>query len=339
MANLMLTKQCNLHCSYCFANEFVHRQSDVMNYENFLYCLNFLSSHPGERIGLIGGEPTLYPQLRQALARLIDSPFSSVCLFTNGILLDQYFNELRNSKFQILINLNHPHASGAENYLHTLDNIREMIHHLYMRDQVGLSLNIHSPDQDFEYILEVLQLYGFRKLRLSIAVPNLEVNRGFDPLVYFKNMLPSVRSLLKRLLEMDVAPVFDCNYLPFCLLTNDDRVLFSKYKSTMRRSNLLSTNPICAPVLDILPDLHVVRCFGMSGVHKAWLPDFRSVDELRRHFLAHIDAIAYRILPSEQCRSCSDLICGRCSGGCYAYRQKAIQEANTMLDVRFGGIS
>lgn len=31
MANLMITKQCNLHCEYCFANEFVGNDNkDIM---------------------------------------------------------------------------------------------------------------------------------------------------------------------------------------------------------------------------------------------------------------------------------------------------------------------
>ena len=46
MANLMITKQCNLHCSYCFANEFVNKQKDIMSFENFMKCMKFLSYNP-----------------------------------------------------------------------------------------------------------------------------------------------------------------------------------------------------------------------------------------------------------------------------------------------------
>lgn len=338
MANLMLTKQCNLHCSYCFANEFVNRQSDVMSFDNFLLCLKFLSQNPRERIGLIGGEPTLYPEFHQVLVRLINSPFSSVCLFTNGILLDHYFNELRNSKFQILINLNSPDIIGPDHYQHILDNINEMMLHLYMRDQVGIGLNIHSAKQDFDYLLRVLKDYQFRKLRLSIAVPNIDADRRKDPLQFFEKMLPTIRRLVKILLQMDVAPVFDCNYIPVCLMTEEDRQLFSQYEETMKRSNLLAINPICTPVLDILPDLEVVRCFGMSNAYKASLFDFRNTEELKRHFQTQIDAIAYKILPSEKCRSCREYLRMRCSCGCYAYRQQAVVNANDYLDRTFGGI-
>lgn len=48
MANLMITKQCNLHCSYCFANEFVNKQKDIMSFENFMKCMKFLSYNPKE---------------------------------------------------------------------------------------------------------------------------------------------------------------------------------------------------------------------------------------------------------------------------------------------------
>ena len=67
MANLMITKQCNLKCTYCFANEFVNRQNDMMSYENFLKCLDFLMCDVNERIGIIGGEPTLHPNLKKML--------------------------------------------------------------------------------------------------------------------------------------------------------------------------------------------------------------------------------------------------------------------------------
>ncbi len=70
-----------------------------MSYETFEKALVFLSSDPNERIGLIGGEPTLHPDFQRMLVRLINSPFRSICIFTNGINLEPYFNELRNGRF------------------------------------------------------------------------------------------------------------------------------------------------------------------------------------------------------------------------------------------------
>ncbi len=335
MANIMLTKQCNLNCPYCFANEFVNRQSDVMSYEDFLYCLNFLSSNPRDRIGLIGGEPTTHPDFKKILIRLIDSPFSSICLFTNGILLDRFINELRNSKFQILINLNSPMQIGEKTFGIIMNNIRVMISEHYMKDQLCLSLNFYKPDMDFQYILDALSEFQFRRLRISIAVPNIAENRGVNPLAYFHEMEDPVRGLIVRLLEMDIAPVFDCNYPPVCLIKEEDKALFNKYAQTMCRSNLPKIHPICRPVLDILPDLRVVRCLGMSEFLKVSLKDFRNIEEIERHFYMVVDALAYNILPSKECRDCIEYITGKCSCGCYAYRLPQMTEAKAYLS-KFG---
>jgi len=336
MANLMLTKQCNLHCSYCFANEFVNQQSDVMSYENFLKCLRFLLSNPSTRIGLIGGEPTLHPELKQMLATLIDSPFKSVCLFTNGILLDRYFAELRNSKFQILINLNSPESVGQNLYDRTMDNLDQMINHLYMREQIELSLNIHSPGMDFEYMLDALKRFRQNRVRLSIAVPNIDEDRNLEPFAYFRSMEETVRTLIKALLEMDIAPCFDCNLPPLCLATKDDYALFCQHEKTMQRSNLNKGNPTCKPVIDILPDLRVVRCFGVSGYNKVNLLDFRNEEELKQYFSAEIDALAYHILPSENCRGCYEYAVGKCSCGCYAYRLNRMYQLKDYAEQEFG---
>lgn len=331
MANLMITKQCNLKCTYCFSNEFVNRQNDMMSYENFLKCLDFLMCDVNERIGIIGGEPTLHPNLKKMLVRLIDSPFSHVCLFTNGILLDRYFNELRNSKFQILINLNSPEMIGIKNFEHTFENANIMINELYMKEQVAFGLNVYSPDMNVGYIFDVLKELHQKKLRISVAVPNLDGDRNIDPLDYFKQMKPMLQKIVITLLEMDVAPWFDCNYIPTCILDDSDRDIASKYMSTLKRSNMMHTSPICQPVVDILPNLHVVRCFGMSDYYKVSLFDFKDISSLKRHFSAKIDGLAYQIFPSEKCGECMDYKAGNCSGGCYAYRSSKMKKAEAAI--------
>lgn len=338
MANLMLTKQCNLHCSYCFANEFVNQQTDIMSFDNFMNCLQFLSTDPNERIGLIGGEPTLHPDLKRMLVALIDSPFRSVCLFTNGLLLEPYFNELRNSKFLILINMNEPDIVGNQRYANVIKNCERMIKQFYMRDQVSFGINLYKYNMSFEYILDVLKRFQQKKLRISVSVPNIDEKRQMDPLEYFWKIKDTVRKLVKSLLEMGIAPQFDCNYIPYCLQTEEDKVLFMQYKEVLQRSNLVKSPPICSPVLDILPDLRVVRCFGLSGLYKVNLLDFRNVAEIKRHFEMEIDALAYHILPNENCRKCHDYIVGRCSCGCYAYRQTSIKRLRDSLKQETGEI-
>ena len=325
MANLMITKQCNLHCSYCFANEFVNKQKDIMSFENFMKCMKFLSYNPKERIGLIGGEPTTHPELDKILAAIIDSPFRSACLFTNGILLDQFINELRNARFQILINLNSPENIGRDAFDRIIDNMDEMVNHQYMREQVGVGINLYDTQMDYEYLLEVLERFRFTKVRVSVAVPNMEEGRKIDPLDYFHRMEGLVRRFVDNVVKINVAPNFDCNYLPACMFGEEDKNNYQKYKKVLNRSNLF-TNPICTPSIDILPALQVVRCFGLSDLYKVNLLNFRNTDEIRRHFMMEIDALAYHVLPNKKCDGCKEYQAGLCSCGCYAYRLAELRE-------------
>lgn len=336
MANLMIIKQCNLHCPYCFANEFVNKDTDLMSMETFEKCLYFLGKNPEERIGLIGGEPTLHPQFQQFLSRLIDSPFQNICIFTNGILLDRYFTELRNGKFIILINLNTPAVIGETLYNRIIDNIDQMINHLYMRDQVGIGLNIYDSEMNIEYLYDVLKRFHFKRVRISLAVPNITAERTVDPLAYFHKMKKKVCEIILELLKINVAPFFDCNYLPNCIFTDEDYELFRQYPEALKRSNLIWDTAICSPVLDILPDLRVVRCFAVSDFYKANLEDFRDIHELQRHFISEVDSLAYQILPSAECKSCHEYLAGKCSCGCYAYRLQKMKTLRSFICSEFG---
>ena len=62
--NLMVNNYCNLHCPYRFAQEEMHSKK-VMNItiENYKIFLDFLKKNDMDSVRLIGGEPTLHPDL------------------------------------------------------------------------------------------------------------------------------------------------------------------------------------------------------------------------------------------------------------------------------------
>ncbi len=325
MANLMLTKQCNLHCPYCFANEFVNKDSELMSLAAFSDALYFLSSSPNERIGLIGGEPTLHPQFKDMLAALIDSPFRFVSVFTNGIMLEPFFNELRDSRFHILINLNSPEKVGESRFNQIVQQIDTMMNRLYMRKQVSIGINIYQEDMDYGFFLDTIDRFRFKQVRVSVSVPNLDDQRNQNPLDYFRRMMPTVRRFVRDIVQLGAAPSFDCNYIPSCLITDEDILFLRQHETVTRNGNSLTGNHICSPVLDILPNLDVIRCFAMSDYHKVKMHDFKSIGEIRRHFELEIDHYAYSFPPSNDCISCHEYLVGQCSCGCYAYRLQSMR--------------
>ena len=105
MANIMITDVCNLHCPYCFANEFVNHARNDIEVDNFKKALEFILTNPTERVGLIGGEPTTHPNFKELLKILVeDKRVTNVVLFTNGVFMEPYIEILTNPKFHILVN-------------------------------------------------------------------------------------------------------------------------------------------------------------------------------------------------------------------------------------------
>ena len=63
MANILLTQKCNQKCPYCFAS--YNEGNDYISKENFVKAIKFLKKTPGEKIGLLGGEPLLHPEFAE----------------------------------------------------------------------------------------------------------------------------------------------------------------------------------------------------------------------------------------------------------------------------------
>ena len=155
MANIMITEQCNLHCEYCFANEFVNgNKKNEIAINDFKNILDFILGDGSEiQIGLIGGEPTLHSK--------------QVTLYTNGILLKDYADKLSNQKFHFLINCNDIKSKKMlfGQFMESLDMVFERV-----PERVALGSNFYKPDYDYQYILELLKRYPCKRLRVSIAV-------------------------------------------------------------------------------------------------------------------------------------------------------------------------
>jgi hypothetical protein len=129
---------------------------------------------------------------------------------------------------------------------------------------------------------------------------------------------------------------FDCNFLPGCVLTKDERdsvmaakevfyrALSRRYSEAFWQRSIVCETFNCTPVIDILPDLHAIRCFGLSEYSKQYIRDFQSIGELRDHYIRTIDRPAHNLWTSEACENCYDRECGACSGGCLLFKAQQL---------------
>ena len=337
MPNIMLTDVCNLRCPYCFANEFVNKDANEISFENFKKALDFIASDPNEKsVGLIGGEPTIHSKFREILKFLIeDERFARVIVYTNGIKINEFVDELSHPKFTFLINCNDIPDIGEKNFNRLLNNLDLFINERYMKDRISLGINFYKPDFNYEYILNILKKYNLDRLRFSVTVPNTVDNKNINALEYFNKYKEPILKFYKVMVENKIIPYYDCNKIPSCMFTKEDFLPYQNLIPNFDENNIfnnpnerLIVNDLvhCSPVVDIRHDLTAVRCFGLSDVTKVKISDFENIRELKQYYYHMVDAFASNSASSPLCLDCKKRKNGKCFGGCLAFKINDILE-------------
>ena len=335
MPNIMLTYRCNLKCPYCFANEFVNKESTDISLEAFDKACEFLTRDAPAYIGLIGGEPTLHRDFRTILQRIINNKLIQECVvYTNGLELNRFVHELTTPKFRMLVNCNSPKVTGQAAYQRLVQNLDSFIQVYYMGDRINLGINYYDDNMDYSYILELLKRYDLHRVRLSLTVPDFGNEEHPEALDSFLKRKEGLLKLLHVFDDHGIVPYYDCNKPPYCIWNDEEKAWLNSYveKYGVKESNLIGFQSVCYPVMDILPTLEVVRCFGMSTFEKVHIDDFLSITDIAAYFLSRIDSEAYRIAGSASCNDCYHRVTRHCLAGCIGYKSEKIRLMNNHND-------
>ncbi len=326
MANIMINNGCNLKCPYCFASQITAEDRFTITEAEFDRILEYMLKSNQKIVGIIGGEPLIHPQFDELMMRFVkrtEKTQAKGLVFTNGICMDKHMKILSNEKFALLINVNSAEDIGEVAYGKVVRNIEEAVFAYGMSNQkITLGLNVYKPDQNIIPFFELLRRVGHRQCRVSISVPQ---DKGMGIFAYFRSFLPKVRELLTVANEAGVQLNFDCNLVPDCLIDDELRALYIKNESLGMGRKYVSTTKCsaCNPVMDILPDGSVTRCFAMSEKSRQNIFDYADLHELAMYFKLKMD---YEIMknPLPECVDCHLRKCQKCYGGCLAFREALI---------------
>ena len=173
MANIAITNYCNLKCPYCFADEMIQENKENISLEQFNEILQWLSQTPEERLGIIGGEPTIHPYFSDILKEIntfCRNNSSSAIIFTNGINLDKYVHEIGDG-VNLLINYNNPANMSSEQ----LNQLTQSLNHIYLlnwfKGRATLGVNLYLECNDYSYIWDACEKYQAIELRVSVTTP------------------------------------------------------------------------------------------------------------------------------------------------------------------------
>ncbi len=312
--NLVINNYCNLNCEYCFANKVMERDKQNISIDNLIKVLAFIKKSKIDNFSIIGGEPTLHPYFIEILNILTKQVFlKSVLIFSNGIfnqfVLDSIIKLSETKKLSLLINYNDPIILGVNRNGILLHNIKELVK---KNIEIILGLNIYKHHQDFNYIIEKSKDFGLTNIRWSLVVPNGINQSNLNVKDYFIEYKSELIKFLELCRLNGIKPQVDCNNIPLCLYDDDE----------FKKIVFLENNGIsaCYPIIDILPDLSVIRCFALSEETKVNLLDFNNKREIDNYFSREIDD-KYASLPLfEECNNCVSFKMKNKSCGCIAYK-------------------
>lgn len=92
---LSVTDRCNLRCNYCMPENIVFApKKELLSYEEMLFILETLRKNGFRKVRITGGEPLARKDIMYFLKKLSKLGFEEIALTTNGVLINDYLEEL-----------------------------------------------------------------------------------------------------------------------------------------------------------------------------------------------------------------------------------------------------
>ncbi|WP_339314373.1 radical SAM protein [Paenibacillus sp. FSL M7-0896] len=313
MGNVIITNSCNLNCPFCFATE--TKCNDEIKFQHMPLdeFRSILKFDHNVVTNLCGGEPTTHPKFTEMLEELLSVRGKYINVLTNGTWSEKVRKYIAGLPFEkskrivYLFNVLQPdmYTEKQKNRLYAaLDAVNP--------ETAFIGFTIYKYPFDYSYILEMARTFGIRRIRYSIAAPNIHDSAAFqiDPAQDFRELADVVYDFIMdaRALGLEVNP--DCGSLPPCAYTPEQLAELMLVKPGLKFN--------CNAVVDIAQGGEAWRCYSLYSIMKANTKDFSGIQDLTEYFnrrtrlLADIDIL-------DECRECEHKRSGLCYGGCLSY--------------------
>ncbi|MDR3205342.1 MAG: radical SAM protein [Deltaproteobacteria bacterium] len=308
MINILINRDCQLSCPYCFVKNGPEDFPRQMSKENFESLTLWLKQTRTPTVGLLGGEPTLHPNFSFFLDLLTQNSVGLV-LFTNALYPENLNPIIAQRALNVVVNYNHPSLYGANNLSLLQTNLSRLKE---LGASFSFSKNFYDPLEDFNYLLEAAERFKVKTIRLDISRPAAPKELGAK--VKFNldleaQLTSKIIDFMAAAKEHSITTGLDC-CARMCLTQKNQKAL------ALLRNPLLRFFGVCRPALDVLTDLSCVYCLPLSDYRLNNLTAFDGEWELLSHF-------GESVAPLRANRSLGCLGCEKspsyCQGGCLAY--------------------
>jgi len=314
---LCITNQCNRRCDFCFEGAFRDGPEQMMSVEDVERICRFAryGRAYGPGVAVMGGEPTLHPDLLRILAFLRQQNRSAkIQILTNLLCDEDILRPMTPLAIDCLVNVGGfpTYSSGEqERVLSNLSLLREN----RIFSMVWLAVTITDGEQDFGFLYDLLEAdrpKGIRGIRIGISAPGMgfanEFPREFSP-SYGAKYLEVVERCHRIRPSLGFANECPVN---MCMVPED---IVARLERVVKNLN----NP-CTGNFDILPDFSTHWCFAFEGVPEMSVENIFRYQEMREvHAVLRSKAVDMDRALDVGCdsRGCSSL---GCRGPCLAWR-------------------
>ncbi len=177
-ANIHLDGRCNYRCAHCFDTCLPKKG---MPPENWRPLLEYLRSVGITKINIAGGEPFLYPHLKE-MCGLVGSMGFTVSIVSNGSLITrEKIEELAGTVKWLGLSVDSPDEAdelaigrntGAGNHLRHIADVSRWAHGCGMKVKLNITVLRQSWDKDFHGFIDEVRperVKAFRALTLKNA--------------------------------------------------------------------------------------------------------------------------------------------------------------------------
>lgn len=316
MANIAIVNYCNLKCPYCFADDMIKNDNLTMSLEDYTKLLDFILKNPMDKIGIIGGEPTLHPQFLEIL-KLTKEKCDQAnnkhlpILFTNGIELQPFLPHLKD--FNVLLNYNDPSRMTSIQKTKLFATLEEINKLGYFNNTLFLGCNIHLGCSNYDYIWDMVEKYSLKVIRCSVVSPGgIYGEWKAKKHEYFNLLKPVFLDFCQRAKELNCKLNMDCSYIPLCYFSEDEKKLINDVSERVKECNIL-----CQSVVDFTTDLKVTSCFG--SYNPIDFNKFSNTDSLKMYLFEKYNKKLAKANNQGKCKTCQLHQEGKCQGGCLAF--------------------
>jgi organic radical activating enzyme len=313
MANLYLTHKCNRGCPFCFARKVLKDSGGDVDELLTVEDIKTLLAHFPQQfreIGLLGGEPFLYPYLGEALELLwqhniVPKIFTSA---TNPAPASLRKIDIAKYPINFIVNTGTRDSYSDEKYKNLIDFFTK--YHAVS----SLSYTILDLDADPSFLFDIIDQFQLltRSIRVGVALP---IYKGGNQYVGKKDYQKLGEFFVRfgdMAHERSVILGMDCGFTA-CMFTPTE--IGALQRCGVRFSF------VCGAAIDIGPGLKAWNCFPLFQLHKENVLESKSMEELIRKFDTNMDVyFNHQMGIFPECDDCKYFKRYACQGGCKSFK-------------------